>query len=217
MRSIRLVPGLSAIAVLAAASALGQPIGWGGPSYGYGNGGYAGDPRDGAVNVATYVAPDQDMHALGHGGIIVAQAPGTMAAGLETATYEAAVVDQLAKAGYDTNGAASGQGQIAELVITHDVVQPEEPPHSPVSGEVAVGVGNRGSSVGVGLGVDLSKPLKALVATRLDARIRDKATQRLLWEGHAEIITREGDHRWTSQAIAGRLAAALFRNFPNPS
>ena len=96
------------------------------------------------------------------------------------------------------------------------MVQPEEPPHGPVSGDVAVGIGNRGSAMGVGLNVDFSKPLKALIATRLDARIRDKATNELLWEGHAEVVTRDGDKHWTSQAIAGRLAAALFKDFPQP-
>jgi hypothetical protein len=215
MRSIRFVLGLSAVTALSV-GAIAQPIGWGPPPPGYANGRGA-DPRDGALNVATYVASGQDVRALGHGGIVVAQAPGTMAAGLESATYEAAVVDQLAKAGYDTNRAASAQGQIAELVITHDVVQPEEPPRNPVSGEGTVGISNRGSYVGMAVDIDVSKPLKALVATRLDARIRDKATNALLWEGHAEIITREGNHHWTAQAIADRLAAALFRNFPKPS
>ena len=140
-----------------------------------------------------------------------------MGAGRESATYEAAVVDQLGKAGYDVNANASAQAQLAELVITHDVVQPEEAPHSPVSGDMSVDVGNHGSGMSLGLYVDARKPSKALVATRLDARIRDKATQQVLWEGHAEIITREGDKRWTSPMIAARLAAALFRGFPNSS
>jgi len=98
----------------------------------------------------------------------------------------------------------------------HDVVQPEEPPHNPVSGEVSLGAGNRGSWGGISIAVDASRPLKALIATRIDARIRDKATGELLWEGHADVVTRDGDKHWTSQAIAQRLAAALFKDFPRP-
>ena len=216
MRSSHFVLGLSMVSLLST-PAIAQPVDRSAPPHVYNYAGRGADPRDGALNVATYVASKEDADALGHGGIAVAQSPGTMGPGLESATYEAAIVDQLAKAGYDTNSASSAQGQVAELVITHDVVQPEELPHSPVSGDMAVEIGNRGSAVGMGLNVDFSKPLKALIATRLDARIRDKATNALLWEGHAEIITREGDSHWTSQAIADRLAAALFRNFPNPS
>ena len=71
-----------------------------------------------------------------------------------------------------------------------------------------------GQNLGVGIGIDLRKPLKALMSTRLDARIRDKATGAVLWEGHADIATRDGDPHWTDQAIAGKLAAALFSGFP---
>lgn len=74
--------------------------------------------------------------------------------------------------------------------------------------------GNRGSAMGMSLAVDLSKPARALISTRLDARIRDAATHELLWEGHAEIVTRDGDKHWNNEALATRLAAALFRNFP---
>jgi hypothetical protein len=66
------------------------------------------------------------------------------------------------------------------------------------------------------LAVDLSKSAKALISTRLQARIRNAATHELLWEGHAEIVTRDGDKYWTTQSIATKLAAALFRNFPKP-
>ena len=42
-----------------------------------------------------------------------------------------------------------------------------EPPHKPVSGEMTMGVSNRGSMMGMAVLVDLTKPDKALISTRL--------------------------------------------------
>jgi hypothetical protein len=199
--------------------------GWGGPGWGMMGppGGYYGpdrggrDPREGKVEATTFVASSPNVGALGHGPIALASGPGSMGSGMEDATFESALVDQLAKAGYRTDAAGAAGGQVVEYVISHDVVRPEEPPHNPVSGEVALGAGNRGSAVGLGVDIDLSKPLKTLVATRLEARIRDSATNELLWEGRARVITREGDKHWTGQALATGLAAALFKGFPRPT
>ncbi|KPL68784.1 hypothetical protein SZ64_12185 [Erythrobacter sp. SG61-1L] len=130
----------------------------------------------------------------------------------ENATFEAAVIDQLVSAGYDTQ--SGPQGQLVELRIAHGVAQPAEPPRKPVSGEMDVGVSNRGSMVGLGLNLDFTKPKKALLSTKLEARIRDEATGTVLWEGRAEIATRDGSDKWTGQAIASKLAEALFRKFP---
>ena len=205
MPSVRLALAVSMVALVAAAPLAAQLS----P---YRLSGRIADPRDGRVESARFVASTAAMAALGHGPISVTSAAGS----LESATYEAAVVDQLARVGYQTSGGA-GSGQVAEVAVIHILVQPPEPPHRPLSGEGTVGVSNRGSFVGMAVDIDLSKPLQALVSTRLQARIRDKATNELLWEGHAEIVTREGDSRWSSQAIAGRLAAALFKDFPKPS
>lgn len=137
-----------------------------------------------------------------------------MTIGSEDESFRAAVAEQLGKVGYTMPGATSG-AQSAEVSVQHALVQPPEPPHSPVAGGLAVGGGNRGSGVGVAIALDFSKPLKALIATRLEARIRDSATKEILWEGHAEVLTREGDRHWTTQALASRLAAALFKGFPH--
>jgi hypothetical protein len=212
--------GLSLSTPLAA-----QRGGWGGPGWGMmgPRGGYYGperggrDPREGKVEAATFVANSPNIGALGHGPVALAPAAGSEGSGLDEAMFGSALVDQLAKAGYQTDAAQHGAGQIIEYVVSHDVVAPAEPPRNPVGGEVAIGAGSRGSGVGLGLNIDLSKPLKALVATRLEARIRDSATHELLWEGRAQMITREGDKHWTSQALAARMAAALFKGFPHPS
>lgn len=216
-------------AFASAAPALAQP-GWGRPGWGSSARGDWGasrmqprgggqDSREGRVDTAHFVADDAG-DALGHGPVAVVAAPeegGTAQAPGERAYYEAAVIDQLVKAGYDTTTPDPDGGQVAELRIVRETLVPQEARRKPVSGEAMVGVSNRGTTTGMAIAVDLSKPRKALISTRLEARLRDRATGKALWEGRAEIATREGDAKWTDQAIAGRLAAALFARFPEPS
>uniref|UniRef100_UPI00366A783F hypothetical protein n=1 Tax=Paenibacillus abyssi TaxID=1340531 RepID=UPI00366A783F len=78
-------------------------------------------------------------------------------------------------------------------------------------------VGTYGQSYGLGINVDLSKPRSALVATRLDARIVERESGKVLWEGYATIATREGDDKWPDGMIATKLAGALFDGFPRPT
>ena len=128
--------------------------------------------------------------------------------------YEAAVTDRLAAAGYDI-AHAQDPDQTVELTISRDVVAPDEAPHKPVSGEMSIGVGNRGMRYGMAVAVDLSRPKKAIVATRLDVRIRDARTRRVLWEGHAEGQARLTDNGDDDTRMATRLAHALFAGFPD--
>lgn len=212
-------------AIACAAPALAQP-GWGG---GWGRSGWgsmrgggwgesslnrssAQDGREGRVDAAHFVADDAG-DALDHGPIAITSAPGTTASSSDQTYYEAAVIDQLVKAGYDTTKPDPAGGQIAELKIVRDVLVPKEEKRKPVSGEVTIGASNYGTFTGAAIAVDLSKPKGALISTRLEARVLDRATGKALWEGRAEIATREGDSRWTEQAIAGRLASALFDDF----
>jgi hypothetical protein len=216
-RSLLILSLLPAIA--AASPALAQR--WGYP--GDARYGWDGPPpraapdrsREGKVEVTRFLADGAAAEALGHGAIGVSASGEGIADERERATYEAAVIDRLAGVGYDTASRPGDGGQTVELHIVHAELVAPEPPHKPVSGEMAVGVSSRGGSYeSLGIGIDLRKPLKALLSTRLDARIRDKATGAVLWEGHADIATRDGDPHWTDQAIAGKLAAALFSGFP---
>jgi hypothetical protein len=171
--------------------------------------------REGKVEVTRFLAQGTDAGALGHGAIAVAAASEGTADERERATYEAAVIDRLAGAGYDTQKKAGDDGQTVELHIRHAEAEPAEAPHKPVSGEMSVGVSSRGGSYeSLAIGLDFRKPRKALLSTRLEARIRDKASGAVLWEGRADIATRDGDPKWTDQAIAERLAKALFSGFP---
>jgi len=194
--------------------ALGYPMG---PTYNDGSPFYGSrDPREGKVQATTFVARSPGVSALGHGTIVVE--PGAGGTGdADAAAFESALVDQLTRAGYRTDAPSTAGGQVVEYVVRHDVIAPPEPRRNPVGGGVSVGVGNHGwSGVGVGIGIDLSKPRGPLIATQLEARIRDTATKELLWQGRAEVITRDGDKHWTLPMTAERLWAALFKGFPRP-
>ncbi len=171
--------------------------------------------REGKVEVSRFLAEGAAARALGHGAIVVTAADDGLADARERASYEAAVIDQLARVGYDTAVAAGATGQTVELTVRHAEVAPAEPPRKPVHGAMSVGVSSRGGAYeGLAIGIDLRKPAKALLSTRLEARIRDKASGAVLWEGRADIVTRDGDPEWSDQAIAARLAEALFAGFP---
>jgi len=169
------------------------------------------------ITVSRFVAEGEGARALARGTAAVTGAP--LAAGepaadsRDLATFEAAVVDQLARIGYRTDVAAADAGQMVELRIGRERVADREV-RKPVSGEMAVGVSNRGSGVGLAVNVDLSKPRGALIATRLEARIRDKASGAVLWEGRADVTARDDDDAWSAGRTATRLAAALFDGFP---
>ncbi|WP_226016108.1 DUF4136 domain-containing protein [Novosphingobium sp. FKTRR1] len=221
---ISAIIGLACIPV-GQAHAQGMP-GWDGPGgWSRGGGDRWGDPRDGgrAGGARTSAEPSKKISvdawraadagdALGRGRIVIAADDGAEEE-WKLPVYEAAVVDELARRGYDTATAAD-PGQIAQVGVSHETVVPEEAPHKPVSGEVSTTVSNRGTGFGMALALDFTKPKKAIVATRLDVRIRDKATGKVLWEGRAEGQSREGDVGLDNGAVAARLAAALFAKFP---
>jgi hypothetical protein len=200
---------------------LAHPGGWGGPGWG-GEPGWASRSAraapslEGQIDVARFRVDGLDPAALVKGAIVVIRMPG--AEGEDdprvAATYEAAVEGQLVKSGYQAGQGGEASGQIAEVRIVRSEAEPAEEKHKPVSGEMSVGVSNRGSMVGMALHVDGSKPRTALIATRLEVRIRDRASGQVLWEGRAQMFSRDGDERWSDDAIAARLARSLFAGFP---
>ena len=233
MRPINLISlALSAVtlfAALLAGQALARPGdfdrgGWGGDPYdrSFPSSSWehsrASRPAEGKVEISRFIADDVDVGQLAKGTVSVAAAPvRDNAEERELRTYESAVADRLALSGYQTATTPDAATQIAEVRVTHSTVVPEEAPHKPVSGEMEVGVSNRGSGFGLALNIDMSKPLKALISTRLETRIRDRTSGKVLWEGRADIVTREGNAKWNDNAVAARLSKALFDGFPGKS
>lgn len=229
---LKLAPaGLAVLAMAAASPAMARPGQWDRPGWGSSGWGSSGwgasrlgrdrdirrssDSREGKVEVSTFSASGDAAQALGKGVIRVETAKDSLPDSAMKAAYEAAVIDQLVTAGYNTTPAADVQGQVVELRISRDILVPAEGKRNPVSGEMEVGFSNRGSMVGMGVNIDLSKPRTALLTTRLEAKITDKVSGEVLWEGRADVATRDGDDDWSNQAIAAKLAQALFREFPD--
>lgn len=224
-----------ALGTLACTPALAQP-GWGGSGWG-GRGGWgrsawdspmpmprssasSRDPRDGRVQVSRFVRADGAAEILGHGSIKVVSeqkdGPETDWVGPDRRSrFEAAVVNSLVGAGYDTLNTAGADTQVAEVTIHQRVLVPAEGKRNPVSGAAAMSVGTYGQSYGLAVNVDLTKPRTALVSTRMDLRIRDRADGKVLWEGNAEIATYEDDDKWSDAAIATKLSDALLDGFPD--
>lgn len=176
----------------------------------------SGDAREGRVEVSRFVSTDPAASGLGHGAVSVESESGE-GPWVETSarrTYEAAIIDALVGAGYDTLHPDAPQPQIAKLRISRQILSAAEEKRSPVSGTAAMEVGTYGQSYGLGINVDLTKPRSALVSTRLDTQIVDRASGKVLWEGYATIATREGDDKWPDGMIATKLASALFDSFP---
>lgn len=216
-----------AVMTVGAAAASARPAAWNEPAWSgrageiapSGPGRSHADSREGRIQASRFVTEDAGAQALGHGAIEVTSQSDdeNFVAAADRAVFEAAVIDRLVQAGYDTATKSPDGGQITELRIVRRVLQPAEAPRKPVSGSATMEVGNRGSAYGMAIAVDLTKPLPALVSTRLEARIRDRATNAILWEGRAEVAAREGDEKWSTAIIASRLAEALFDGFPRPS
>lgn len=225
---MKLLPSLfAALLACSAAPALAQGM----PGEGRWGGGWRGDdpmapdPRYPAARQSIQPSKKIDVSAwrsadaealLGKGRIVVSRMEGDAGDNEDGKfpVYEAAVIDELARRGYDT-ATAIDPGQVAEIGVSHSVAVPEEAPRKKVSGAMSTTVSNRGSGFGLALAVDLTKPAKAIVATRLDLRIRDKATGRVLWEGHAEGEAREEDGGINNSEMAARLATALLKKFPD--
>lgn len=175
-------------------------------------------PLDSHVTTATFIAKDADAK-LGHGPIVVTRGPGDAAADGPQPVFEAAVVDQLAKRGYDTataNSPSGQSGQLAQVELFRTIVSSQEDQPKTVSGEAMMGVSNRGPIMGLAVNIDLSKARKPILTTRLNVRIKDRASGATLWEGRASMETRQDDAKWGDAAIAAHLADALFTGFGQP-
>lgn len=146
--------------------------------------------------------------------VAIEAAPGNDAGGIEFRTYANAVAAALGRAGFTV----VDPGKTAPLVAVVDyelsVDRPVDRRRSPVSVGVGGSTGSYGSGLGVGIGIDLSGPPKAVIARRLSVRLKRAATGDALWEGRAETAAREGTPAAQPALAAGKLADALFRDYP---
>ncbi len=169
----------------------------------------------GPVEITRFHVPETEL--LGQGTIAVEPAEGIDGDSLEFRTYAGAVARELTRLGYSEMVAGGNQSaQVAVLAVERRAFRPGRD-GSPVSVGVGGSTGTYGSGVGVGIGLDLSGPPPEQVETRMSVMIRERATNRTLWEGRAQFAVRASSPLAGSQLGAAKMAEALFEGFPGES
>ena len=171
----------------------------------------------------TYVSPvevtrfvgDQPQR-LGSGPISVRAGPGDEADSLELGLFRDAVARELQGLGYVI--VAGDAPQVAEVTVGQMLEQPGVT-NQPVSGGVGVagGTHTRGTSVGLGVGIDLTPRETDRVHRELRVMIKPGAGGTALWEGRARFAASTNSDYAETQAAAAKLAGALFGGFPGQS
>lgn len=149
------------------------------------------------------------------GTIRVQPAEGADAQSLEFRTNANAVSAALARVGYSV--VDQGAAYKAVVEISRQTMAPIVDKRSPVSVGVGGSTGSFGSGLGLGIGIDLSGKPKPVVATQMRVQIRRTSDDTAFWEGRAETQAKEGTPAAQPGIAAGKLADALFRDFPGKS
>lgn len=153
------------------------------------------------------------------GTIAVEPLTGSGTASLEYKTYAAAVQTELLRLGY-TSPAPGATPQFLATVSFSRAPRGLPPRRSPVSIGIGGGgiSGGRGGGVGLGGGVNFpvgGSSAREGVVTELSVRIRQGADA--VWEGQAQSLTDSSAMDADANAVATRLARALFAGFPGES
>jgi hypothetical protein len=138
-------------------------------------------------------------------------------ASLEFRTSANAVSAALTRIGFQVldEGATSAAYQ-AVVDVRRETIEPQKQ-RSPVSVGVGGSTGSYGSGVGLGIGIDLSGKPKPIVTTQLRVQIRPAGGGQAIWEGRAETSAKQGSPAAQPGMAAGKLADALFRDYPGVS
>ncbi|GAB5349088.1 DUF4136 domain-containing protein [Alteriqipengyuania sp. 357] len=165
----------------------------------------------GPIEVTRFV--DTDARAqLGNARLFVETAPGSPEQGLALAPYKQAVAQQLAQYGY-AEDARTAASQTASVSVERANID-EDGRRGPVSVGAGGSTGSYGGGVGLGIGFNLGGGSGERVVTRMEVRIRDRASGDVLWEGRARLDAPAKSPLAQSEPAAAALADALFRGFP---
>lgn len=167
----------------------------------------------GPIEVTRFHVPDTSQ--LAKGSISVEPGAGMDANSLELMSYMGAVRTELQRLGYGDAAAGNG-GQVALVRLFRQRYQPARS-GSPVSVGVGGSTGSYGSGVGLGVGFNLSGPPPEQIETELAVAIKDRRTDKVLWEGRANFTVKASSTLASTQLAAPKMAAALFAGFPGNS
>ncbi|GLT01084.1 hypothetical protein GCM10007897_24750 [Sphingobium jiangsuense] len=171
------------------------------------------------VEVTRFHAPGAAVPRTG--GIVVEPQPGPRDDSIEYRTFAGAVAQELQRVGFtDETGRQTlrASDYVALIAYDREVRSPlDAGGRSPVSVGVGGATGSYGSGLGVGIGINLSGKPKDVVVTRLSVQIRRRADSQPVWEGRAETSAKVGTPASQAGLSAGKLAAALFKDYPGRS
>lgn len=136
---------------------------------------------------------------------------------LEFRTYAGAVQRQLSGLGY-VQGQPATSLYVARINVrngTREAIAQG----SPVSIGIGGGTGGfRGGGVGLGASFGLGgNRSRDVLMTELSVQMRRRSDGSVAWEGRATGEARQGTPEASPEAVAERLAAALFQEFPGES
>ncbi|MET0138325.1 MAG: hypothetical protein ABW192_08070 [Sphingobium sp.] len=149
--------------------------------------------------------------------IAVVAVPGADASSIEYRTYANAVRAALTRNGFAVVDAGAAAPLVAAIDYGTAIDRPIDTRGRPVSVGVGGSTGSYGGGLGVGIGIDLSGPPKAVIASRLAVRLQRGPSGEALWEGRAEVRAKEGTPAAQPAIAAGKLADALFKDYPGQS
>lgn len=141
----------------------------------------------------------------------------TAAHSLEFDMYANAVREQFGRLGF--HQAANLPASELVAIVDFRTGLREGPPRGPAF-SIGLGGGSFGRGGGVGGGVNLpvGRPRSGtLILSELSVQLKRRSDGTVIWEGRAQGAAREGTPDAAPQALANRLAAALFAGFPGES
>ena len=148
-------------------------------------------------------------------GSFVVEVAGESAAdrSLSASPYVAAVTREMQRVGYRNQAGTSDV--VAEIRFRASMIRPER--RSPVSVGVGGSTGSYGSSIGLGVGINLGGGSAALMQTSMAVRIIRRSDRLVIWEGTAVQSAKAGSPAAQPAIAASKLAEALFKDFPGVS
>lgn len=154
--------------------------------------------------------------AIERGSVLVEPAPGGDPESLEFKTYADSVQRELQRVGYVPAERLGTSLFVAVVTIEREEREPTVK-RSPVSIGLGGSTGSYGGGVGGGISFGLGGKPGATLITQLSVQLKRRADQSVVWEGRAVSEVSEKSQAAQPAAIAARLAAALFGDFPGES
>lgn len=158
---------------------------------------------------------------IARGQIAVEPVNPALRASPEYQTYASLVGAQLAKLGFTEAPGLGTSEQVAAIAV--EFGSRVGPPRGGLSLGLGVGGGGGGyRGGGVGGGVGVAGPVAGgrpheLAVTRLTVTIKRRSDGTTVWEGRGETAAPVGSEGAQPSAAVGRVAQALFTNFPGES